>query len=153
VDIVVLIENNDGSAMQAALSCGAMDLLLQMLTPNDHNDNYNPLLKMSQLDLIKKIAVMTQAAPHNHERARWLLSSGVLQPILQMAGAEENSKPDPILGGLAGRIIEALCKLELQHRDLEAARGENDDDRLLLFSGLDCALHNFVESSGGGELD
>lgn len=133
---VVEISSLDDSTMQSALACGAFDLLSALMT-----DDSDPLLQMSVIDLIEKLASIK---PMHHERARWLFTDTVTKPLLQRAGGDEEGEPDPILGGPALRVIAALCKLG--HRDsslLGSAEAE-------LTVGFHRALHNFEAS---GELD
>jgi hypothetical protein len=133
---VVEISSLDDSTMQSALACGAFDLLSAMMT-----DDSDPLLQMSVIDLIEKLALIK---PMHQERARWLFTDTVTQPLLQLAGGEEEGDPDPILGGSALRVIAALCKLG--HRD-SSLFGLSETE---LTIGFHRALHNFEAS---GELD
>jgi hypothetical protein len=126
---IVEISSLDDSTMQSALACGAFDLLSAMMT-----DKSDPLLQMSVIDLIEKLAL---TKPMHQERARWLFTDTVTQPLLQLAGGEEEGDPDPILGGPALRVIAALCKLG--HRD-SSLFGLSETE---LTIGFHRALHNF----------
>jgi 26S proteasome non-ATPase regulatory subunit 5 len=133
---VVEMSSLDDSTMHSALSCGAFDLLSAMMT-----DESDPLLQMSVLDLIERLALIK---PMHQERARWFFRDSVAQPLLEMAGGDEEGSPDPILGGPALRVIAALCKLG--HRDSSLFGLAQTE----LVRGFHRALHNFEAS---GELD
>ena len=81
--------------MQSAIDSGCMDLLVNMM-----DDTSDPLLQMSTMDLVEKLA---RTLPMNGTRAKWLFSQSVLHPLLQMAGAQGDA--DPILGGPALRLL------------------------------------------------
>ena len=134
------------SFMEEALACGAMDLLLAMLL-----DDSDPLLQMSTLDLLEKLAT-TQ--PMHHQRAVWLFSKPVVLPLLKMAGgiteADEESKeevstiePDPLMGGPSLRVVACLCALGHRNSALYGL------DHTLL-QGFHRALRSFVPN---GEVD
>lgn len=131
VDMVIL----DDSIMKSAIDCGASDLLLTMLTYDT-----DPLLQMTTLDLIEKMA---STRPMHRERANWLFSASVLEPLLEMAGGNEDGYADPILGGPALRVVAVLCKLGKRDSTLF----ELTDN---LLKGFHRALHHFKES---GEVD
>jgi len=133
---IVMMMSLDDTMMQSALSVGANQLLLTMLT-----DDSDPLLQISILDLIEKLAT-TQ--PMHHERANWLFSDQIMQPLLRMAGGEEEGDPDPILGGPALRVVAALCKLGHRDSSLFGIAGTH------LLNGFHRALHSWESS---GELD
>jgi len=120
--------------MQSAIDSGCMELLVHMMT-----DSSDPLLQMSTMDLIEKLAT---TLPMSGTRAKWLFSQSVLHPLLQMAGATEDA--DPILGGPALRVLSSLC--QLAHRDATLfGLGGNE-----LLTGFHHALRNF---NGSGELE
>jgi len=126
----------EDATMRSALQCGAFDLLLAMSA-----DDSDPLLQMSALDLIEKLALVR---PMHHERAKWLFNDTVTQPLLVLAGGAPDTVPDAILGGPALRVVAALCKLG--HGDSSLfGLGQAD-----LIRGFHGALHNFQVS---GELD
>jgi len=74
VDLVCL----DDAMMKAAQDAGDIRLILTMLT-----DESDPLLEVSTLDLIEKLAT---TYPMHQERARWLVSNDIVIPLLQMCG-------------------------------------------------------------------
>jgi hypothetical protein len=120
--------------MQAAIDSGCMDLLINMM-----DDTSDPLLQMSTMDLVEKLA---RTLPMNITRAKWLFSESVLHPLLQMAGAQGDA--DPMLGGPALRLLSSFC--QLAHRDASLfGLGGNE-----LLTGFHHALRNFNAS---GELD
>ena len=130
IDLVVI----DEQMMKLGFERGVLNLLLDMMM-----DDQDPLLQMSVLDLMEKMA---QTRPMHHALAMWLFSNDVLMPLLQLAGGTEED-PDPILGGPALRVVAALCKLnqvDARVFELESA----------LLTGFHQALHNF---QGSGELD
>ena len=119
--------------MQSAIESGSMDLLVDMM------DSSDPLLQMSIMDLIEKLAT---TLPMSGTRAKWLFSQSILHPLLQMAGATQDA--DPILGGPALRVLSSLC--QLAHRDATLfGLGGNE-----LLTGFHHALRNF---NGSGELE
>lgn len=125
----------DEQMMKLGVDGGALRLVIDML-----KEEQDPLLQMSVLDLIEKMA---QTRPIHHALAMWLFSQDVLTPLLELAGGTEGEEPDPILGGPALRVIAALCKLTLVDSRVFEAEG-------LLLTGFHRALHNF---EGSGELD
>lgn len=133
---VVEISVLHDAAMKAAISSSAIELFLRMLT-----DESDPLLQMSMLDLLEKLA---STCPMHHARAHYLFTDAVLNPVLGLAGGLEQGAPDPILGGPALRVVAALCNLG--QRDA-ALFGLSDGDLVRAFHR---ALHNFKAS---GELD
>lgn len=135
---VIDLVNLSDSAMEAAITSGAMDLLLIMLS-----DESDPLLQLSILDLVEKLAT---SIPMHGPRARWLFSANVLQPLLQMAGGNESMEyPDPILGGPALRLLATFCRLSQRDASLFVIGGTG------LLNGFKKALRNF--EGGSGELD
>lgn len=122
--------------MQAAVSCGASDVMTAMM-----DDESDPLLAMTVLDLIEKLAV---SLPMHHERARWLFSPSIIQRVLKLAGGVADEEPDAILGGPALRLVAALCKL----RQLDADAFGLDDEYVL--NGFHRALRHYQSSA---ELD
>eukprot|EP00977_Amphora_coffeiformis_P018032 scaffold6091_cov164-Amphora_coffeaeformis.AAC.16 len=130
IDLVAI----DEQMMKLGVERKVLKLLLDMLM-----DDQDPLLQMSVLDLMEKMA---QTRPMHHALAMWLFSSDVLKSLLQLAGGTEED-PDPILGGPALRVVAALCKLsQVDTRVFEAES--------TLLTGFHRALHNF---QGSGELD
>jgi hypothetical protein len=113
----------------------SLDSLVTMMT-----DSSDPLLQMSTLDLVEKLAT---TMPMHAARARWLYSSPVLQPLLQMAGANID-EPDPILGAPALRLLSSLAKLSQWDASLFEQGGAD------LLTSFHHALHNFDTS---GEID
>lgn len=136
--IVDLTEAGD-PAMEAAIECGATHLLLEMLT-----DSSDPLMQMSALDLLEKMAT---TLPMHGNRARWLFSKDVLHELLKMAGGvgvgNEGGEPDPILGGPALRVLSLICRLGQRDSSLFGLGGTE------LLTGFHHALHNFDTTSGG----
>jgi Proteasome non-ATPase 26S subunit len=124
------------AAMNLAVSTGALGLFLRML-----QDGSDPLLQMSFLDMLDTLAT---SQPMHHERARWLFSNEVLNPILHLAGGLEGIESDAILGGPALRLVASLCKVSQQNSDVV---GLGDEKLLKAFYR---ALHNCGDS---GELD
>ena len=120
--------------MQSAIDSGCTDLLVTMMT-----DASDPLLQMSTMDLVEKLATST---PMSETRAKWLFSQCVLHPLLEMAGAEGDA--DPILGGPALRVLSSLCQLAHRDASLFALGGKE------LLTGFHHALRNF---NGSGELE
>lgn len=138
VDLVSLGGSSD-QLMDSAISSGALELLLEMASYED-----DPLLQMSVLDLLEKLAV-TQ--PMHHHRAKWLCSETVLSPLLLLSGAgteEESGNADPVLGGPALRVLSAICRLGQRDNNVFDQGGK---EALL---GFHRALHAF---EGSGELD
>lgn len=120
--------------MQSAIDNGCTDLLVNMTT-----DASDPLLQMSTMDLLQKLAT---TLPSSGTRSKWLFSRSILYPLLRMAGAEDVA--DPILGGPALRVLSSLC--QVAHRDASLfGLGGNE-----LLTGFHHALRNFNAS---GELD
>uniref|UniRef100_A0A7S0PU21 26S proteasome non-ATPase regulatory subunit 5 n=2 Tax=Asterionellopsis glacialis TaxID=33640 RepID=A0A7S0PU21_9STRA len=133
VDIAVLEDAN----MEIAISSKAMNQLLSMVT-----DASDPLLAMSSLDLVEQLAV---SMPMHGNRARWLFSAPLLNPLLQMAGGGcPDEDPDPILGGSALRLLSALCRLGQRDSTLFGLGGSE------LLTGFYNALQKF---DGSGELE
>ena len=125
----------DEQMMKLVMDKDLMKLLLDML-----NDDGDPLLQMSVLDLIEKMA--EHRPMHQGLLAEWLFSNDVLTPLLQLAGGSDE-EPDPILGGPALRVVAALCKLsQVGARVFESGAS--------FLTGFHRALHNF---EGSGELD
>ena len=136
VDLIVALGDQ---VMDKAKSSGATDMLLKMLT----NCETDPLLAMSVMDLIERMATSN---PMHGNRAHFLCSNDVLDPLLTMAGGKEDSPgPDPILGGSALRVLSAICRLGQRDSSLF---GDSEHQRLL--QGFHKALENF---RGTGELD
>jgi hypothetical protein len=134
IDLVILAD----ASMEAAVTSGAMDLLLVMMT-----DEADPLLQMSILDLLEKLAT---TLPMHGTRARWLFSTNLLHELLQMAGGTEGVEyPDPILGGPALRLLATLCRLSQRDASLFGLGGAD------LLLGFHRALRQFDGASG--ELD
>jgi hypothetical protein len=134
--MVDMMSLGDG-VMDSAKSSGATHLLLQMITYEA-----DPLLQMSALDLIERLA---GTLPMHRNRASWLCSEAVVDPLLHMAGGkEEAGDPDPILGGSALRTLSGICRLGQRDASLFALGGKD------VLVGFHRALHNF---EGTGELD
>lgn len=127
----------DGTMMTLAQTCGDIRLLLTMLT-----DESDPLLEISTLDLIERMAV---THPMHPERAHWLFSRDVVVPLLQMCGGTDQGVADPLLGGPALRVVAALCRLA--HRDAALTEFSNTE----ITHGFHRALHNY--NGGSGEMD
>ncbi|CAB9515172.1 ATPase regulatory subunit 5 [Seminavis robusta] len=120
--------------MQRVIATGGTDLLLLAV-----KYEADPLLQMTSLDLLERLAV-TQ--PMHPQRSQWLCSPSVLSPLLDMSGAHADA-PDPILGGPALRVLSCICRLGQQHDNNNAS----NNDALL---GFHKALQKF---QGTGELD
>jgi len=149
VDIALL---DDEVHLSAALSSGALPLLLDMLTGDSVEKD--PLLLMSLLDLLEKLALHR---PLSANRARWLTSPPVVRPVLQLAGAAAAAdstmmevEPDPILGGPALRVVGALCPALVF---LEDDDGDGSPTAQQLLQSFHRALHNFDTTAAGAELD
>ena len=77
---------------------------------NKINDNSDPLLQMSYLDLIEIMVQPPQPSPSNNDSnhiihcAHWLLTSTLLQSLI-------NIVDDPILSGSAIRLLSSICSL------------------------------------------
>jgi Proteasome non-ATPase 26S subunit len=134
--------------MKCAIASGAMDLFVTML-----QDDSDPLVQMSMLDLVEKMASTTSSSSsicitHCYHRATWLLTPpGVVEPVLKMAGGmsdQDDCEPDAILGGSALRIVAALCKLAHYQR-------EPDDE--MVDVGQEFMMTTTVEGGGGGTLN
>jgi hypothetical protein len=135
-------------------SSSSLNPLLVMMT-----DTSDPLLQMSTLDLMEKLAT---SKPIHTARAQWLYSPSVIQPLLSMAGA--SGTPDPFMSGPALRLLSSLAKLCHYFRDVNhvdsgadsgadaalSALGGGDGPDLLLTS-----FHQILQSFdlSGGELD
>jgi hypothetical protein len=87
--------------MIMAMDFGLPFLLLMM------NDSTDPLLVMSALEILERIS---STFPMHKNRAHWLYSPAVAQPLLVMAGDEEEG-PDSLLGGPALRLLSSILKL------------------------------------------
>ena len=134
IDMAVIAD----ASMEYAITLGATELLLLMLT-----DESDPLLQMSILDLVEKMATVL---PMHNSRAKWLYSASILHPLLQMVGGTQGMEcPDPILGGPALRLLATLCRLSQRDNSLFRLGGTE------LLTGFHRALRNF--DGGSGELD
>mmetsp|Transcript_17393 Transcript_17393/g.22610 ORF Transcript_17393/g.22610 Transcript_17393/m.22610 type:complete len:595 (+) Transcript_17393:49-1833(+) len=168
VDLILALDNDNGTTMAVAQDqTEALSLFLEML-----HDESDPLVQMSMLDLMEKLA---SHYPVHHQRAKWLFSNPVLKPLLIMAGgmtvADDNDddnggEPDPILGGPALRVVAALCKIaggqQQQQQQQDSANGvvgfqgmtddddDNDDDSSFCLKSFFFALQKFDTHS---ELD
>lgn len=138
--VVELAVIND-SIMDLAKSSGALSILLELV-----NYDRDPLLQMVVMELVEKLA---NQQPMHPQRAQWLGSDAVLQPLLQMTGATEGgNEADPINGGAALRVLAAICRLGQRDASLFAQHQNNS------LMGFHKAIHNFhLHGSGGGELD
>ena len=96
----------------------------------------DPLIQMSAMDLIEKLAT---ARPVHSSRLQWLFSDEVVKTVLTMAGGYD--EPDPFLGGVALRVVAAMCYLlhEATSGQDGSLLGENQD----LLTGFHHALHNW----------
>ena len=137
VDLVCLGD----ASMDAAVKAGSMDLLLGLVS-----DGKDPLMQMSVLDLMEKMAT---TVPMQGSRAQWLFDRKVLNPLLEMAGS--TGSPDPFCGGPALRTLSAFCKLAHTRMPQDEASPQlfalADDSELL--GGFHRALHCFEEHSSG----
>lgn len=131
---VVELACQGDAEMHSAIDSGCMHLLVDMMT-----DSSDPLLQMSTLDLVEKLAT---TLPMHGNRATWLFSHNVLHPLLEMAGAHDDA--DPILGGPALRTLSSLCQLAHRDASLFGLGGSE------LLTGFHHALRNFNTT---GELD
>jgi hypothetical protein len=135
VDLVCLGD----ASMNAAVKAGSMDLVLGLVSDGD-----DPLMQMSALDLLEKMAT---TVPMHGSRAQWLFDRKVLNPLLEMAGS--TGSPDSICGGPSLRTLSAFCKLAHTRTPQEASSqfGLAADSELL--GGFHRALHCFEEQSSG----
>lgn len=92
------------------------------------SDDSDPLLQMSYLDLIE---IMVESNPMHYSRAHWLLTSTVLQSLLNMVD-------DPILSGVAIRLLSSICTL-LGHYD--SIFSNNTNTTSILESFRNALLH------------
>ena len=115
----------DDRTMQAAIASGAMQLWMSTLVEQEED----PLLQISLLDLLEQLATQPHCHCHFH-RAQWLLSDAVVEPILRWAGGwEDGTEPDPFLGGPALRVVAALCSVGLQQQSQDEDINENNNSR------------------------
>jgi len=134
VDLVCLGD----ASMDVAVKEGAMDLLLGLVS-----DGGDPLMQMSALDLLEKMAT---TIPIHGSRAQWLFDRKVLTPLLEISGS--TGSPEPICGGPALRTLSSFCKLVHMPREASSLFGPAGDDSELL-GGFHRALHCFEEHSSG----
>jgi Proteasome non-ATPase 26S subunit len=73
-------------------------------------DDSDPLLQISALDLIQKLA---ETEPVHRERATWLYQHASY--IVKLAGGDVDLPPDPMLGSFALRTVATLCGLMRSH--------------------------------------
>ena len=130
VDVIVGIDSD--ATMLAAQKVDALKLFLAMLEDTD-----DPLVQMSMLDLLEKLA---SKYPMGYERGKWLFSQTVLDPLLIMAGGiGPDSEPDAILGGPALRVVAALCRIAGR----EDGNGFQVADATHILKGFHSALQKF----------
>jgi hypothetical protein len=134
----------------------------------------DPLLQMSTLDLVEKLATTTTPSiPHRSRsysttttttnddaQSQWLYSRHVIQPLLSMVGGTSSTAPDPFMSGPALRLLSTLAKFSHQYdkatifqQDSTCTSGGDGidatiDNHLASFHRI---LHNFDMS--GGEMD
>jgi Proteasome non-ATPase 26S subunit len=94
-------------------------------------DDTDPLLQMSVLDLYEKLAA---TEPVHSERATWIYQHA--RHVVMLAGGVMDVPPDPMLGGFALRVVATVCRLMQTHSLL---------DKDLMQSFLS-ALHNNINS-------
>jgi hypothetical protein len=94
-------------------------------------DGADPLLQMSVLDLIEKLAA---TEPVHGERATWVYQHASI--FAKLAGGVVDVPPDPMLGGFSLRVVATVCRLMQSHSLL---------DQDLIQSFL-LALHNNITS-------
>lgn len=132
IEIVVFHER----AMNLAVSLGAMDKVLELMT----NDK-DPLTQMVVIDLIETIAT---AKPIHVSCARWISTNQVLLPLLEMSGGTDEI--NPLLGGPALRVLSLIFSNVISKHLVS----ENLDSNH--FQGFKRALHNFDSSGESGRL-
>lgn len=132
IDITVFNER----AMNLAVSLGAMDKVLELMT----NDK-DPLTQMVVIDLIETIAT---AKPIHVSCARWITTNQVLLPLLEMAGG--TGEINPLLGGPALRLLSLIFSNVISKHLIS----ENLDSNH--FQGFKRALHSFDSSGESGRL-
>mmetsp|Transcript_22003 Transcript_22003/g.43631 ORF Transcript_22003/g.43631 Transcript_22003/m.43631 type:complete len:597 (-) Transcript_22003:131-1921(-) len=115
IDVCLLGDNEIEAALHGP-QC-IMVKLLQLALDYPNND---PLLQMSALDQIERLAVNDSKYPMSTKRAEFLLSSDVLRKgLFVLVGVgdeefkveEENQEMDPINGGAALRLLTAICRV------------------------------------------
>lgn len=136
----------DDNAFRCAIEAGVGNAWMLLVKYDS-----DPLLQISALDLIEKLAV-TQ--PYHPSRTRWLFqtentSESILWVALKLAGgysdASSDTKPDPLLGGAALRVVAACCKLLHMPVDSDIA----PETQATLLTAFHHALQNWQE----GEMD
>ena len=132
--------------MGLSLSIGIMDKLLHIALDHPNND---PLLQVSALDLLERLAIHSTAYPMNKTRADFLLGNDMLrQGLLCLAGGPD-AQLDPINGGSALRLLTEICRVGILSSASinEATQGKF---HLLLLTGFQKVLLHFHPK---GELE
>jgi hypothetical protein len=145
----VFMKNDDSTGSSSSLS----QLLLEILS-----DDTDPLLQMSALDCLE---TMSTTVPMHGHRARWLVSSPVIGPLLHMTGAssdndEEEDEPNLLLSGPALRLLSSICQLGQRDSTLfphvSNSSSGSPQQQQVLQTGFYRALLRACESCGG-EVD
>jgi len=165
-----LLSNNDGDQVMMSdandddTQTPLLTLFLEMM-----QDTTDPLVQMSILDLLERLARETAHSLNNaddddinpasnattipHLRIQWLFSTPVVDPLLTLAGGHvEDGEPDPILGGPALRVVASLCQVlgrQSSTTTTTTTAAETPTTSLLL-TGFYRALTKFDDST---ELD
>ncbi|KAI2495585.1 Proteasome non-ATPase 26S subunit [Fragilaria crotonensis] len=123
----------------------SLNPLLVMMT-----DSSDPLLQMSTLDLMEKLATVKPIHP---ARAQWLYSPSVIQPLLSMAGASDT--PDPFMSGPALRLLSCLAKLCHYLQDVNHDHAAATDSATAATDLLLTPFHHILQTFdlSGGEID
>lgn len=153
IDICLL----GGEEMSLALSIGIVDKLLHIALDHPNDD---PLLQVSALDQLERLAVHNVTYPLTTSRADFLLGNDVLLTGLlilvgspanddtQMSDSDIWGEQDPINGGAALRLLTEICNVGIL-----SAASISEETRVsfhLLLSSFRRALHNFYPQ---GELE
>ncbi|KAL7469670.1 hypothetical protein ACHAXS_009941 [Conticribra weissflogii] len=116
---VCLLGDNEMEAAVHGPEC-IMEKLLKLALDYPNND---PLLQMSALDQLERLAVNDSKYPMSTKRAEFLLSSDSLRKgLLLLVGVgdeeckieEDNQELDPVNGGAALRLLTAICRVGVQ---------------------------------------
>lgn len=132
IDIVIASEH----AMNLAVSLGAMDKMVELMT-----DQTDPLTQMVIIDLVEKIAT---TKPIHISSARWMSTTQVLAPLLEMAGG--TGELDPLLGGPALKLLSLIFSNVVSKHLVSENLDANH------YQGFKRALHNFDSSGETGRL-
>ena len=147
---ICLIGNEEMALALDGPDC-IMDKLLHLALDHPNDD---PLLQMSALDQLERLAVHDSKTPMSLKRAEFLLSNDELRKgLLFLVGFDSESEGasneecdmDPINGGAALRLLTEICRVGVSTTTSDSFSNRQDtwDKFQALLQRFQKALHNF----------